>query len=243
MADNKPTCILPDCDNPAWARNMCGTHYSAWRTNGYFHRAPIFPKSLCTVPGCRRPQKSKSLCNSHYNRFLATGETGKAEFAVAKKHVVDGRKQCGTCGEWKPLEGYNKHPHGTGGVGANCRLCLAAKSREWFAKNPEYRTRWNEKHAERKLSNVHERRAIENDAAAEYIDRQSVFRDDGFICQLCDQTMDMSKKTPHPLAPTLDHILPISRGGTHTRENVQSAHFHCNVSKGSRDEPLTVPAA
>jgi 5-methylcytosine-specific restriction endonuclease McrA len=36
---------------------------------------------------------------------------------------------------------------------------------------------------------------------------------------------------------TIDHIIPIIEGGSHTRENVQTAHFGCNSLKDNhRDE-------
>lgn len=34
--------------------------------------------------------------------------------------------------------------------------------------------------------------------------------------------------------PTVDHVIPISRGGTHTWNNVKLAHFSCNSRKGGR---------
>jgi 5-methylcytosine-specific restriction endonuclease McrA len=36
-----------------------------------------------------------------------------------------------------------------------------------------------------------------------------------------------------PNAPTLDHIVPISKGGSHIRSNVQLACLECNQAKGN----------
>lgn len=33
---------------------------------------------------------------------------------------------------------------------------------------------------------------------------------------------------------TLDHIIPLSKGGTHTWDNVQLAHMSCNAGKCDR---------
>ncbi|MBX3031925.1 MAG: HNH endonuclease [Chloroflexi bacterium] len=33
---------------------------------------------------------------------------------------------------------------------------------------------------------------------------------------------------PHPKAPTVDHIVPISAGGADSLINVATAHFECN---------------
>ncbi len=35
--------------------------------------------------------------------------------------------------------------------------------------------------------------------------------------------------------PTMDHLIPISRGGNHTAENVAPACSSCNSSKGAQD--------
>jgi len=44
----------------------------------------------------------------------------------------------------------------------------------------------------------------------------------------------MKQVVPHPKAPTVDHIVPVSEGGDDTRANVQLAHFVCNSVKGAR---------
>lgn len=44
----------------------------------------------------------------------------------------------------------------------------------------------------------------------------------------------MDRKCPDPLAPTIDHVIPISLGGDDIRANVQLAHFRCNNVKGAR---------
>lgn len=57
---------------------------------------------------------------------------------------------------------------------------------------------------------------------------------DNFKCQLCGKKVKMDKRTPHPLSPTVDHIVPLSEGGTNERSNLQLAHFWCNSKKGAR---------
>ncbi|MDX3353901.1 HNH endonuclease signature motif containing protein [Streptomyces sp. ME01-24h] len=53
-------------------------------------------------------------------------------------------------------------------------------------------------------------------------------------CGLCGGRVAMKQTVPHPKAPTIDHVVPISEGGDDTRANVQLAHFLCNSSKGPR---------
>lgn len=60
---------------------------------------------------------------------------------------------------------------------------------------------------------------------------------DGGICQICGKAVDYSDiENGHikKLYPTLDHIIPLSKGGTHTWNNVQLAHMMCNAGKCDR---------
>lgn len=58
-------------------------------------------------------------------------------------------------------------------------------------------------------------------------------RDQG-KCQLCGKKANRKLKPPHPLAATIDHIKPLSKGGAHESINVQIAHFICNSRRSDR---------
>lgn len=51
-------------------------------------------------------------------------------------------------------------------------------------------------------------------------------------CGICGKPVDFSYKYPHPLSPTVDHIIPVSKGG-HPSDisNLQLAHRCCNREK------------
>ena len=52
------------------------------------------------------------------------------------------------------------------------------------------------------------------------------------ICGICGKPVDRSLKYPDPGSPTIDHIVPITRGGHPSAlENLQLAHFRCNRLK------------
>jgi 5-methylcytosine-specific restriction endonuclease McrA len=57
---------------------------------------------------------------------------------------------------------------------------------------------------------------------------------DGFRCGLCKRRVRMDLIVPHPRAPTVDHIVPLSKGGSDLRTNLQLAHFICNSRKSDR---------
>jgi 5-methylcytosine-specific restriction endonuclease McrA len=73
--------------------------------------------------------------------------------------------------------------------------------------------------------------------ASEYepVDSAVVFRRDGWRCQLCGRvTPERLMGSLNGCAPTLDHIVPLSRGGPHTYRNTQCACRRCNLRKGAK---------
>ena len=52
-----------------------------------------------------------------------------------------------------------------------------------------------------------------------------------FMCVRCH------KKEPK-IKLTIDHILPISKGGKHDRKNIQPLCISCNCSKGNKIEKI-----
>lgn len=63
---------------------------------------------------------------------------------------------------------------------------------------------------------------------------------DGLRCaicgELCDQNDNKWSQYFGPKSPTIDHIQPLSQGGSHTWDNVQIAHAICNSIKGDKYE-------
>jgi len=58
----------------------------------------------------------------------------------------------------------------------------------------------------------------------------SIFEASRWTCQLCLGPVDPREATGLWM-PTLDHIVPMARGGGHIRENLQLAHMICNAYK------------
>lgn len=55
----------------------------------------------------------------------------------------------------------------------------------------------------------------------------------GGRCYICDHLCYLTNKAPHPLAPTVEHKVPLSLGGEHTLQNCGIAHFICNAFKNN----------
>lgn len=61
-------CNVDDCDQAAYAKNMCRRHYERSLRAGKGMRA-YSPGLLCSVHECAFPAKAKGLCNTHYMRW------------------------------------------------------------------------------------------------------------------------------------------------------------------------------
>ena len=55
------------------------------------------------------------------------------------------------------------------------------------------------------------------------------------VCGICGKPVDKSLKFPHPLSPSIDHIIPVDKGG-HPSDisNLQLAHLCCNRKKSDK---------
>lgn len=57
---------------------------------------------------------------------------------------------------------------------------------------------------------------------------------DGERCHICRKKIDLSLSGMTKWGPTIDHILPVSCGGTNDESNLALAHRHCNSARGNR---------
>ena len=67
--------------------------------------------------------------------------------------------------------------------------------------------------------------------------RAQVLERDGWTCYLCGQEIRRGVAFPDPMSPSIDHVVPISRGGVHTMDNVRATHLICNSRKRDLDAP------
>lgn len=54
-------------------------------------------------------------------------------------------------------------------------------------------------------------------------------------CGICGKPVDKRLKSPNPMSPVIDHIVPVSKGGHPSAiENLQLAHWTCNRQKSDK---------
>lgn len=66
--------------------------------------------------------------------------------------------------------------------------------------------------------------------------RTSLYERDNYTCWLCDEPCDMEADPQRdPKAPTLDHLTPRSKGGSHESSNLRTACRSCNSRRQDMD--------
>lgn len=138
-------------------------------------------------------------------------------------------RACGACGadyqprrrdqRWCSRSCKDAH-HGAAFRASGGRARLSPEARE------RQRLYWQEKNRRR--------RAAKRGGASEPYTLAEIAERDRSRCALCGGRVAMKQVVPHPKAPTIDHVVPVSEGGDDTRANVQLAHFRCNSVKGPR---------
>lgn len=118
------------------------------------------------------------------------------------------------------------------------KLCIKSKAR--YAANPE-----KHKADVKKYCQTEEGKAVRQKAGQKYralkigvtvedFSPIEIFKRDNYICQSCGiKTRPEFKNQYHPKKPHLDHIIPLSLGGKHSKKNVQCLCAHCNLTKSN----------
>ncbi len=95
-----------------------------------------------------------------------------------------------------------------------------AGKKRWVLANPD-RVRDLRRKAEAR------RRALKSGVFVAPVDPQAIYDRENGRCWLCRKAVDRRQMT-------LDHVIPISKGGDHAPHNLRIAHPRCNSLKGAR---------
>lgn len=172
-------------------------------------------------------------------------------------------KKCRGCGESKPRMRFSKHKLGRDGLRPRCKDCCAEENARWRARssekirerNAEYRrenrerhlaynrswnaanrdrcdaatARWRERNPEKVWAQKHRHRVLKRNApGAEYATTEKVVARIEFYggrCRYCSARAD-----------TIDHRIPLARGGSALPANLVPACRSCNSRKRIKTE-------
>lgn len=135
-----------------------------------------------------------------------------------------GFKTCRLCLQVFTLDDFFKTPKGTWGVSAYCKSCFKEKYQN-KDKNTIAVKRYRDKNREAYLLQHREhqyRRRMQAGKRLAPGSIKDVICDEQ--CFYCNAYVEYSKRT-------IDHLTPLSRGGTHTVDNLVMSCGSCNSSK------------
>lgn len=108
-------------------------------------------------------------------------------------------------------------------------MCGGHYSAVWRAANPDKHTAKNLRY-----------RAQKRHEGAESFSRVEVMELSNWTCHICGGEIDRDCEYPNTLYGTVDHVVPLSKGGTHTIDNVKAAHHVCNSTKRDKEDYVHV---
>jgi 5-methylcytosine-specific restriction endonuclease McrA len=170
------------------------------------------------------------------------------------------QKRCPTCQEWLPLDAFNKDRNQADGKSVYCRMCRKAYDKRWRDKNMGYMgrylrsylrevktngprprankseltyqerrkdviERWQRTHREERHAIAHRsrsRRSVAGHHTANEL--RALYQWFGHCCLSCGRVDDIA----------IDHVVPISKGGANTINNLQPLCKSCNSRKATK---------
>lgn len=229
-----PLCAWDGCDRAVTKRGYCDRCYGRARKAGVVdqgRRLGTCADCGVEVVGGRAGAVPKRChpCAKAWQR--AQGRAWIKEHYVPIKNV----RTCQDCGGDFDAPGRDTRS-------LRCPPCRkknkAEWTRRWAEQNAEKahraKRKWHEANRAKVKADKHRRRVLARDVEADQFNAQDIYERDNWTCQLCGLHLDPAIKFPSNDSPSIDHIIPISLGGTHTLANVQAACMGCNRRKGGR---------
>ena len=218
---NEKYCSV-ECRTEALRDSTRSSNRESWRRT---HKYIPPEKQKCVICGNEfTPRRTGQVtcsgnCRKKYVWYDGlTGAEREALKAQRRKEQAEAQRKP------KPIKTYYHR---------QCKVCG-----EWFnTMNPAQQTcsKQCSKRAKyaRKQHRIPKAQMIDKDITLE-----ALYRRDSGVCYLCGgrcdwNDRDKEKNTVGASYPSIDHIIPIARGGLHAWNNVRLAHFKCNQEKGA----------
>lgn len=190
---------------------------------------PSESKPPCSVEDCETPRRKLEWCANHYSKWRTHGDPNISKFTVPPPAAA-----CVLCGATPLMHGSRSY-------------CSTA------CRQAEYRSRANRWQQEnRKCAGCSRPLEVSRINGRQTASSLRRFCDDcrsrprrsyrlavhilayfqGTKCAVCREEIDMTVRFPDRNSASVDHIVPLARGGAEEDvANLQLAHFGCNSSK------------
>lgn len=199
------TCVV--C-NGIFDAGSSKARYCSRRCSSKAQRAAAALRGGCEFPGCGHGVLAKGLCSTHYARaFPDRGNYKPRACECCVKRYVPRQKAQRFCS-------------------VGCRNGDPG----WVMSTDPAAERLRAQYREARRR----RRAAIRRREPERFEDAEIYERDGWRCGICRRAVNKKLRWPHPRSASLDHIVPLSQEGEHTRANVRLAHLDCNVARSNR---------
>jgi hypothetical protein len=218
----------------------------------------------CSIAGCEAKVVARGWCSAHYQRWSNHGDPlgGKPSPSVLRAIDHDDQtRTCARCGARLPIERFDRDKNGSLGRRSKCKPCRSTQMKTWYAENQvRQRDRQRDRYADdpdrlrrqdleryyrskaKRIALVTEggnrRRALMRGLpTVRGLTREALRIRHGDTCPYCRVSMDFAPPTDPTFVPdraTIEHVVPLSRGGAHDWDNVVLCCWQCNVRKNNR---------
>jgi predicted nucleic acid-binding Zn ribbon protein len=209
------------------------------------------PTKNCSEPGCSKALRARGYCSGHWKQHFAT----RAKYAITcivcgsphESARANGKFCSDSCRavDYKARDRVQPSRRALAAMRLACAARGTRSRRRWVAG----RCYWcGEQFVSQGWGGLGRfcrprcmdrakgaaRRVRKRQAERQRYSRHAIFERDGWRCHLCRKSVRRGAVAPHPLAPTIDHLIPLAKGGSDTPANVATAHFLCNSTKSDR---------
>lgn len=114
------------------------------------------------------------------------------------------------------------------------RVEARERTSEWRTENPDRVAAWIAANPHKVTANSQRRRARKAATAVGPVDLKALWASQNGLCAMCLEPIDPDLPNPDPLSKSVDHIIPLSKGGPHVQDNLQYVHLIENLRKGAK---------
>ncbi len=168
---------------------------------------------------------------THRNCTKCKTEKSLEEFAIKSSGKYGRKSACKVCCAALDRKRYDENVERER---ARCRAYgLAnlekenARKRQYIIDNPFYKRDWQRKNSDKVIAYAHKHRTLINNSTEHYTAEEWIS-----LCERYNYTCLACGKNDVPM--TVDHVIPVSLGGSNGIDNIQPLCKPCNCSKGAR---------